>query len=116
MTTKPTKLSRRTFLQSSAGAMAVPLIAPSHLFGQRAPSNVLRIGAIGTGRMGTGDMQAVAKQGLIEGVDAHVVAVCDLDQTRVRSEELARQALQGQAAGRRARRRRLPRLPRTARA
>ncbi|MCA8963977.1 MAG: Gfo/Idh/MocA family oxidoreductase [Planctomycetes bacterium] len=82
MTTKPTKLSRRTFLQSSAGAMAVPLIAPSHLFGQRAPSNVLRIGAIGTGRMGTGDMQAVAKQGLIEGVDAHVVAVCDLDQTR----------------------------------
>ncbi|MFM1873636.1 MAG: Inositol 2-dehydrogenase [Planctomycetota bacterium] len=76
-----TQLNRRTFLASSAVA-AAPLFVPSHVLGRRSRANVLRIGAIGTGRMGTGDLKAVANQGLIAGVDAHVVAVCDLDQSR----------------------------------
>lgn len=74
--------TRRSFLANSLAACAAPMVVPAHVLDPRAPSNVLRIGAIGTGRMGTGDLRAVCQQGLAAGIDAHVVAVCDLDQHR----------------------------------
>ncbi|GAB4153350.1 MAG: Gfo/Idh/MocA family oxidoreductase [Planctomycetota bacterium] len=74
-------LTRRTFLGCAAAA-AAPLVIPSRLLGPGAPSNHLRIGSIGTGRMGTGDMMAVLQRGLDPRTPARIVAVCDLDQSR----------------------------------
>lgn len=75
-------LSRRDFCRTAAGAAAifsVPLIIPSRLLGADAPSNRLRIGHIGCGRIArVHDMPGVFKSGL-----ADVVAVCDLDSKRV---------------------------------
>jgi predicted dehydrogenase len=74
-------LSRRRFLQAGAFA-AAPLFVPSRLFGRGAPGDALRIACIGTGRMGTDDLKAVLNRGLDEQVNARIVAVCDLDQSR----------------------------------
>ncbi|MBN1853135.1 MAG: Gfo/Idh/MocA family oxidoreductase, partial [Pirellulales bacterium] len=77
-------ISRRGFLQRStaitAGALVAPSIVPASVFGASAPSNLLAIGSIGTGRMGHGDMSECMKQGLRE--NARVIAVCDLDSNR----------------------------------
>src|SRR5579863_3501996 len=74
--------TRRDFLRRAAaasGALTFPLIVPSRLFGADAPSNRVRVGHIGCGRIATGhDMPGVAGSGL-----ADVVAVCDLDSLRV---------------------------------
>lgn len=82
MSNSSNRISRRRFLQTAAGAAGVPLIVPSRVFGNAAPSRTLRIGCIGNGRMGTGDMQAVLNLGLDDQVNARIVAVCDLDQSR----------------------------------
>ena len=78
---RPGSISRRTFVQSSA-LLAVPLIIPSRLRGgPNAPSNRIRVGHIGCGRIGqTHDMPGVAGSGL-----ADVLAVCDLDSRRAAS-------------------------------
>lgn len=86
-----TSLNRRRFLTTSAistAAVAVPTVVPAHVFG-KAPSNTLRIGCIGTGRMGHADMKACLHSGLEMGVDAHVVAVCDVDRNRALQAKLA---------------------------
>jgi hypothetical protein len=74
-------ISRRDFLKKTAvgsAALAMPLIIPSRLFGADAPSNRIRVGHIGCGRIATvHDMPGVASSGL-----ADVVAVCDLDSKR----------------------------------
>jgi myo-inositol 2-dehydrogenase/D-chiro-inositol 1-dehydrogenase len=74
-------VSRREFLRTTAvatTAVAVPLIIPSRLFGADAPSNRVRVGHIGCGRIAQGhDMPGVARSGL-----ADVLAVCDLDTHR----------------------------------
>ena len=63
----------------SAAALAAPMIVPSRLLGTDAPSNRIRIGHIGCGRIATShDMPGVANSGL-----ADVLAVCDLDSKRV---------------------------------
>ncbi|MBT7065210.1 MAG: Gfo/Idh/MocA family oxidoreductase [Verrucomicrobia bacterium] len=60
-------------------ASAAPMIIPRHVLGgPGAPSNRLRMGSIGVGRMGRGDMEAAMGGALI-------VAVCDTDVTRARS-------------------------------
>lgn len=82
MTQPNSRLSRRRFLQTTASAAAAPLFLPSHLFGRGAPSNALRIGCIGVGRQGTGDLRAVLARGLEEAVNARIVAICDLDRSR----------------------------------
>lgn len=83
MTHRPIRpFTRRRFLQTSAGALAVPMFVPAHVLGHSSPGNALRIGAIGTGRMGMGDLGGVLEQGLREETHARVVAVCDVDQTR----------------------------------
>jgi len=77
-------LSRRDFCKlaggvSAAAVLAGPLIIPSRLLGADAPSNRLRIGHIGCGRIARGhDMPGVFKAGL-----ADYMAVCDLDSKRV---------------------------------
>ena len=76
------KVSRRTFLKTSIGAVAAagfPSIVPSSVFGQMAPSNRINIGAIGTGRISRGhDMP-----GIWQFEHARIMAVCDLSARRV---------------------------------
>jgi predicted dehydrogenase len=75
-------LSRRDFCRTVAGAAAVfsvPMIIPSRLLGADAPSNRIRVGHIGCGRIArVHDMPGVFKSGL-----ADYAAVCDLDAKRV---------------------------------
>jgi myo-inositol 2-dehydrogenase/D-chiro-inositol 1-dehydrogenase len=77
-----TPVSRRDFVRTLAGTAAVlsvPLIIPSRLLGADAPSNKIRVGHIGCGRIALGhDMPGVFKSGL-----AVQVAVCDVDTKRV---------------------------------
>jgi predicted dehydrogenase len=72
-------MDRRDFCKA---AVAVPFIVPSSVFGKDAPSNMLNMAAIGTGRMGHGDMKECLYQGLKAG--ARIVAVCDVDSNRVK--------------------------------
>ena len=73
--------SRRRFLQGAAAALAAPMIVPSRVLGADAPSNRMQLAAIGTGRMGQGDMKEAIFQGM--DINARMVAVCDLDKLRV---------------------------------
>ena len=75
-------LSRRSFVRTTslaaAGLAVGPLIIPSRLLGADAPSNRIRVGHIGAGRIAQAhDMPGVANSDL-----ADVVAVCDLDTKR----------------------------------
>ena len=74
-------LSRRQFLKHSAlvGAVAAaPLILPSRLRGQTAPSNKLAVGIIGAGNIADSHFNALF--GYAEQV--RILAVCDVDQER----------------------------------
>ena len=79
-------LSRRHLLTGatkgivlSAAAAGFPAIVPASVFGASAPSNRINIGAIGTGRISRGhDLPGLWKHD-----SARIVAVCDLDRTRV---------------------------------
>lgn len=76
-------ISRREFCRGAATLAAVtaaPLIVPARLLGgDSAPSNRVRVGHIGCGRIArVHDMPGVFKSGLAE-----VVAVCDLDAKRL---------------------------------
>jgi predicted dehydrogenase len=74
--------SRRGFLKNTvavAAAAGFPTIVPSYLVGQNAPSNRINIGAIGVGRISRGhDLPGTWKFD-----QAHIMAVCDLDEGRV---------------------------------
>ncbi|RYU97369.1 Gfo/Idh/MocA family protein [Emticicia agri] len=97
MTTKKNNhISRRKFLDlGSKGVLAgstllagLPTIVPSSVFGKNAPSNRINVGAIGVGRISRGhDMPGVWKHD-----SAQIMAVCDLDSTRV---ELAQKLVNG---------------------
>jgi predicted dehydrogenase len=66
-------------LASTTGALALPTILPSSVFGQNAPSNKIHIGQIGCGRIANEmDLPGILKHGL-----ARVVAVCDVDAKRL---------------------------------
>jgi predicted dehydrogenase len=78
-------INRRSFVKRSAAAVAaigVPALVPARVLGNSAPSDLLRVGCIGVGRMGHGDMQECLIRGLDASTRAHVVAVCDLDRLR----------------------------------
>src|SRR5215217_1765062 len=81
---RPGAISRRAFVQTSAATVATlsaPLVVPSRLLGKDAPSNRVRVGHIGAGRIAQGhDMVGVAGADL-----ADVLAVCDLDSRRAAS-------------------------------
>ena len=71
--------SRRSFLKTALVA-GFPTIVPSRVFGQSAPSNLIRVGQIGCGRIA----RASEFKGLFQNSDvARYVAVCDLDSVRV---------------------------------
>jgi len=83
------KVSRRGFLKTAAGAaagaIAIPSIVPSSVFGADggvAPSNRLHVGMIGVGSQGTWDMR-----GFLDKPESLVVAVCDID---VKHQKLAK--------------------------
>ena len=76
-------MKRRTFLRNAsaatAGAIVIPTIVPSSVFGKNAPSNQINIGQIGCGRIArTHDMQELLKY-----EKARYIAVCDLDKNRL---------------------------------
>ncbi len=92
---KPSPLSRRTFIKAaalsaptlmihplrSATPAAGPTIVPSHVVtGRVRPNDELAFGCIGVGRQGQGDMKELIYRGLEAG--ARVVAVCDADAHR----------------------------------
>ncbi|HJM57927.1 MAG: oxidoreductase [Planctomycetes bacterium] len=79
MTTAP--LSRRSALKLGS-AFAAPLILPGGLRTLAGSNEAIRIGCIGTGRMGRGDMFALLDRGLDPTVNARIVAVCDPDLQR----------------------------------
>ncbi|MCC6782742.1 MAG: Gfo/Idh/MocA family oxidoreductase [Planctomycetes bacterium] len=78
-------LDRRQFLAAAAATAALPGLSTSPRRPRPSPNAALRIGAIGVGRMGLGDLRAVQKLGLDAALHAHVVAVCDLDESRARA-------------------------------
>ena len=78
--------SRRTFLKMSAGAVGgvaaaagFPTIVPASVFGQTSPSNRINVGAIGMGRIS----RVHDLPGVWRFEQARIVAVCDLDASRV---------------------------------
>ncbi len=91
---KPSAISRREFVQKSAlavGVLSAPLIIPSRLFGATAPSNRIRVGHIGCGRIGQShDFPGISGSDLAE-----VLAVCDLDMRRGESGKKKVAALYG---------------------
>lgn len=71
--------SRRDFLKTAA-VTGFPMIVPSSVFGQSAPSNTVQIGQIGCGRIArTHDIKETIRH---TGV-GRFVAVCDLDKVRL---------------------------------
>lgn len=67
--------NRRTFLKSTAAASAAFTIVPRHVLGRgfTAPSDTIRLAAIGIGGKGDSDIQGIVKAG------ASVAALCDVD-------------------------------------
>jgi len=86
-----TKINRRVFLKTAAAAAgaaagaaargaAFPLIVPASVFGPNPPSRRIQVGAIGVGRISREhDLPNIIKFDA-----ARVVAVCDLDRTRLK--------------------------------
>lgn len=76
-------MKRKTFIRQSAllasGAFAVPHIVPSGVFGRQAPSNIIKVGQIGCGRIArVHDMPDVLRY-----ETARMVAVSDVDSNRM---------------------------------
>jgi len=87
-------MNRRAFLRNTgfaAAAAGIPAIVPSSVFGKNAPSNRITIGMIGLGRQGFGqnlqgaNLTAIGARipGILETVEAQVIAVCDTDNWRM---------------------------------
>lgn len=91
--TSPRRSIRRQFLRSSASALAVLYVISSSslgLAGTVAPSERITLGLIGCGIHGAGAGQDEAKHGpgwslnqIFRNDDTQLVAVCDVDQSRV---------------------------------
>lgn len=77
-------MKRRKFLQKTSatisGAILIPTIVPSAVFGKNAPSNKINIGQIGCGRIARSHDMAET----FELDTARYVAVCDLDSKRLK--------------------------------
>lgn len=74
------RITRRTLLKQAVaagvGAVVLPLIVPSHLFGADAPSNKLNIAMLACGGRARDDLGAYVSR-------ENVVAICDVDQRQV---------------------------------
>jgi myo-inositol 2-dehydrogenase / D-chiro-inositol 1-dehydrogenase len=73
------RTSRRMFIRTSLAATAVPCILPSRALGAPAPSQQITVGFIGTGEHGIG----WNLRRYLGFRDARVLAVCDVDSTRM---------------------------------
>jgi predicted dehydrogenase len=81
------RVSRRRFLTGSGKGLVAssvlagfPSIVPASVLGATAPSNRINVGAIGTGRISRGhDLPGIWKHDI-----ARIMAVCDLDEQRVK--------------------------------
>jgi predicted dehydrogenase len=76
-------MKRRNFVKhataATAGAMVIPTIVPSSVFGKNAPSNKINVGQIGCGRIARGhDMPGVMQYDV-----ARMIAVSDVDSKRM---------------------------------
>jgi len=73
-----TRLTRRDFLKrtvtTTAAAITVPWLVPASALGTYAPSNRITLGFIGTGGMGSNNLQ-----GFLPKEEVHVLAVCDVE-------------------------------------
>src|SRR5512137_2626167 len=72
--------NRRSVLKMLAAASASPLILPSRLFGEDAPSKKITVGCIGVGWQGGSNLKA-----LLNEQDCQVVAVCDVDEAHLQA-------------------------------
>ena len=86
----PSQITRRTLLKQAAaagvGAVALPQIVPSSVFGANAPSKKLNIAMLACGGRARDDMRACMGS-------ENIVAICDVDQRQVgRGQEGTRQA------------------------
>jgi predicted dehydrogenase len=76
-------MKRRTFLRNAsaatAGAIVIPTIVPSSVFGKNAPSNTIQLAQIGCGRIARSHDMA----DLFRYENARYVAVCDVDKNRM---------------------------------
>ena len=82
---KNMKQNRRDFIKKTTGAIAgltaLPYFIPSSIIGSDkiiAPSDKIKIGCIGIGWQGTGNMEAFLREN-----DTVVVAVCDIDKNHL---------------------------------
>jgi len=75
---KKITMGRRAFMKTSAAVVAAPMIVPSTVFGQNAPSNRLNMGAIGCGSMGNSNIDNFLKRD-----DVQIIATCDVDRTHL---------------------------------
>ncbi len=82
------KKNRRDFLKKSttftAGAILIPTIVPSTVFGKTAPSNQINIGMIATGRQA---VNANLKNGFLKLDNCRVIAINDVDSWRMTNAE-----------------------------
>ena len=69
----------KTAVAAGAGAIAMPLVLPSRLFGADAPSKRLNVAAVGTGGRCRALMTEILRQG------ENLVALCDVDQRQFAS-------------------------------
>ncbi len=78
--------TRRDFIRKSttltAGAIVLPTIVPSTVFGKTAPSNQINVGMIGSGRQA---VNANLKQGFLKLDKYRVIATNDVDSWRMRN-------------------------------
>ncbi len=76
--------SRREFIKKSsaitAGAMVLPTIVPSTVFGKNAPSNRVNVGMVGTGRQA---VHANLNNGFLKLENCQVIATNDVDAWRM---------------------------------
>ena len=76
-------MKRRNFLKNTvattAGALIIPTIVPSSVFGKNAPSNKINIGQIGCGRIA----RAHDMPGTMQHEVARMIAVSDVDSNRM---------------------------------
>ncbi len=77
-------MNRKEFIKrngiAAIGAMIVPTIVPSNVFGKSAPSNKINVGMIGVGRQA---VHANLKNGFLKLDNCRVVAINDVDSWRL---------------------------------
>ena len=83
---KTKKTTRRDFIKKSsatvAGAMILPTVVPSTVFGKTAPSNQINVGMIGTGRQA---VFANLNNGFLTLDKYRVIATNDVDSWRMKN-------------------------------